>query len=286
MVLCLSAMFIGVFTLTLAKASPTPKIHVYKNGFVERSFSVVVRDDRVNCEYLIGLNDWTAQALLQAAREEKANRADVENQNDSNDAAVGDSRTADGKDKVKKSTLPLKKNDEPVDEGEHLTDPGTIKELAGLSEFWFSEKLGVTCDDQNVKLQKLSVSADARHPYSIIVRFEFDLMSADAPDNDSADKGAQAEPQKSKAVVGKTAQASDKGSSVPRTVELKIMDEVFPDDDGAIRYALKTKGSAMVARSNVAAILVRAERIELGKLDKVERKQATILSAKIIVSAK
>lgn len=317
-VLGLIAMLICWLALGEAGALAMPKVHVYKNGFVERSFSVVIRNDRARCEYLIGLNSVTAQALLKGARQRKSDRTEIEAKKDSasdskrpesnsenrkneqneltgNDAE-GISTGPEGVANVKGDTLKLKTDDEVDGEGEHLTDPETIKELASLADFWFSKKLEVTCDGRQVNLENVSVSAEARHPYSMIVRFEFDLNAKPAGSRQGVTK-VSVQKKLSQSKVAKDPQEVDAGrkamrSSViqktalnPEIVELAIFDGVFSGKDGAVRYALKTKGSAMIARSNVAAILVRADRIELGQLDKVARKQATTLSAKIIVSA-
>lgn len=313
----LSAMLSCWLASVEAGSLAMPKMHVYKNGFVERSFSVVIRDDRARCEYLIGLNSVTAQALLKTARQRKSDRATIDakegsaqnsekgasnsenKKNDKNGVTGNDteefSRDQEGVANVKESTLKLKMDDEVDGEGEHLTDPDTIKELASLANFWFSRKMEVTCDGRRVTLQNVIVSAEARHPYSMIVRFEFDLRAKPAGPTQSVTKDNALEKLSNFKIIknshsaepGRNALRSSviqKSAMKPKTVEVAIFDGVFAEKDGAVRYALKTKGSAMIARSNVAAILVRADRIELSELDKVARKQATTMSARIIVS--
>ncbi len=58
-------------------------------------------------------------------------------------------------------------------------------------------------------------------------------------------------------------------------------DENFLDLDGAVRKACKAAGRSLLIRSNAAPIIVRAERVELGKLPSEKRRAAVRIQATV-----
>ena len=65
--------------------------------------------------------------------------------------------------------------------------------------------------------------------------------------------------------------------------ELKIVDQSFQKMDSAIRYSIKTVGSAMLLRSNVAPIIVRSTRHDLSKMDEATRLQTCQIIATVAI---
>lgn len=248
----------GFCLIIAATSAPlSPAVHVYPDGFVERAFAVVIRDEVATCEYSIGLNPKTAELLLlrlsqkgQAKQESAHSDSPVAATSRSpEDQLSSKPQSADAKPDARTSPKAM----EHVGGGEHLTDPVVIKQFSKHVKTWLARDMQVRCNGKRVNVEKIEVSAEARHPFSMVLRFQF----AVAPNQASS--------------VTKTSVSNGK----PDAVELEIMDGLFPKTDGAIRYALKTKGKTMLANSNVAPILVRADRIELGKLRKLAAENGT-----------
>ncbi|MEQ1905495.1 MAG: hypothetical protein ABL888_15000 [Pirellulaceae bacterium] len=65
---------------------------------------------------------------------------------------------------------------------------------------------------------------------------------------------------------------------------LKVIDRSFPDLDGAIRLACKGRGAVMLRKSNVAMLVVRANRIEFANLPNSDREIASTIEALILIS--
>ena len=66
-------------------------------------------------------------------------------------------------------------------------------------------------------------------------------------------------------------------------VELSIQDTNFLKQPGGIKYSLKTSGSSMTLRSNVAPIQIRSTRIGLDSVDIRQRLLASGIQAAIRV---
>jgi hypothetical protein len=67
-------------------------------------------------------------------------------------------------------------------------------------------------------------------------------------------------------------------------ISLKVVDRSFPDLNGAIRLACKGRGNVMLRKSNVAMLVVRANRIEYSNLPINDREIASTLEALILIS--
>ncbi len=68
--------------------------------------------------------------------------------------------------------------------------------------------------------------------------------------------------------------------------QISFTDTSFMKLDGAVRFAIKGRGNAIVTQSNVAPIIIRAKRIELGGLSKEQRKAACQIQARIKIVGK
>ncbi len=69
------------------------------------------------------------------------------------------------------------------------------------------------------------------------------------------------------------------------TQNLKFVDNSFAEMDGAIRLACKAQGETMLRESNVASLIVRAERYVLTELTDEERQKRLSISSKLLVPA-
>jgi len=92
----------------------------------------------------------------------------------------------------------------------------------------------------------VKASPAPRHPFNLVVRFEFELPPT-------------------------------------KSVQLDIADTNFLRQTGAVRYAIKAVGSTMLVKSNAAPIIIRAKRVELVGLSRKETVSATSISAKILL---
>lgn len=63
--------------------------------------------------------------------------------------------------------------------------------------------------------------------------------------------------------------------------QLTLQDSSFMNLDGAVRYSIKGRGKTLVTKSNVAPIIIRAKRIELGALDAEQRLELCQIKARV-----
>ena len=258
--------------------------HEYEDGFVERSLTITIRDGVGYGEYQIGLNANTAAQVLKLA-EQLRQQARLASATQQQSSAAGETATA-----VEASTDPLvelnpvvdkpdavskvdvtpravpPKEESPKEEspkvvpnqsvgtgvGEHLTDLAMIKRFGELQRQWFAGRLKLACNGQQVALSKVSIEPAARHPFSVVVKFQFSVEAKQAID------------EQGKADNKKAAGATSKpDSSQGSVVDFQVTDGLFSGHHGATRYALRSRGSTMVLQSNVAPALVRADRFEV-----------------------
>ena len=160
--------------------------------------------------------------------------------------------------------------------GEHLTDLATIKRFGELQEHWFAGRLKLARNGQPVALSKVSVEPAARHPFSVVVKFQFSVEAKQAVEE-------QGKAEQNKA-AGPTSKPDSPQGSV---VEFEVTDGLFSDHHGATRYALRSRGSTMVLQSNVAPALVRADRVEIARGEEVtEDGKPPAIQAKLLVGSR
>ena len=294
---CLSvSCLVGLFV----HSSTTVCAHVYEDGFVERSLTITIRDGVGYGEYQIGLNSQTADQILKSA--EQLNQKNVQlklmkqqsiavDQLDlskkpqpvsptkplDTNAALMSNKSDDSKikakTKIKTEATPkppaARQELNAVEAGEHLTDLEVIKRFGDLQHLWFAGHLELSLDGRSVELSKVSVEPAARHPYSVVVKFQFLL-------NEKTKKAIEAKPA-----------TKDQGVSpnpvVPagQVVDFQVADRLFSGYSGAVRYALRARGSTMLLRSNVAPVLVRAERVEIVQNTFTDQENSPAIQAKL-----
>ena len=260
-------------TLLVAGSSQLFAAHVLEDGYVERTVEVVIRDDIAYVEYSIGLNDVTMAQLLRDSDAAKNWKLLVRKTiRLTNNKSKGETQIEDpSKENLAEKKSKTEPVDEPVNpaksnsnekdatEAEATSAPLTQEDLLNFEKInlnWFSEAapaiitkgLKITCDGQPVKVESLTLDPAPRHPFDVKVKFQFKIPKSDA-----------------------------------ESIELKVIDSNFLKQTGAVRYALKAKGKAVLLRSNVAPIIVRAQRVEIAGLTEEERKKQTSIEARIAI---
>ena len=253
--------------------------HEYEDGFVERSLTITIRDGVGYGEYQIGLNANTATEVLKLAEQIRqqavmARAAQPQPSATGDAAAVAEALTEPSVERellANKPDAALNVGKEPkavtpkgvtpkgvpnqsvgTGVGEHLTDLTMIKRFGELKEDWFAGRLKLVRNGQQVTLSKVSVEPAARHPFSVVVKFQFSVEAKQAVEE-------QAKAERNKAA----GPASKPDSSQGSVVDFQVTDGLFSNHHGATRYALRSRGSTMVLQSNVAPALVRADRVEV-----------------------
>ena len=260
--------------------------HEYEDGFVERSLTITIRDGVGYGEYQIGLNAKTATQVLKLAEQMRQQAVSVKAAQQQPSAAGETALAAGAVTEPSVERVPLMNEPEAalkVDRspkamtpkavtpkggspkggapkgvpnqsvgtgvGEHLTDLATIKRFGELQEHWFAGRLKLARNGQPVALSKVSVEPAARHPFSVVVKFQF-----------SVEANRPVEEADSKKTVGNTVKPDSPQGGV---VNFQVTDGLFGEYHGATRYALRSRGSTIVLKSNVAPALVRADRVEV-----------------------
>ncbi len=109
--------------------------------------------------------------------------------------------------------------------------------------------LHVNCEGQLLAIREIKQELPAAYHMSVTVQFEFTLPT-------------------------------------DKVTDLQISDDNFTRFDGCARYALKAVGNAVLTRSNVAPILVRAKRIEFADLSEEARRESCFINAQIVQAQK
>ena len=282
--------------------------HEYEDGFVERSLTITIRDGVGYGEYQIGLNAKTATQVLKLAEQMRQQAVSVKAAQQQPSAAGETAPAAGAVTEPSVERVPLMNEPEAalkVDRspkamtpkavtpeggspkgvpnqsvgtgvGEHLTDLATIKRFGELQEHWFAGRLKLARNGQPVALSKVSVEPAARHPFSVVVKFQFSVEAKQAVEE-------QGKAEQNKA-AGPTSKPDSPQGSV---VEFEVTDGLFSDHHGATRYALRSRGSTMVLQSNVAPALVRADRVEIARGEEVtEDGKPPAIQAKLLVGSR
>lgn len=106
----------------------------------------------------------------------------------------------------------------------------------------FSQEIKVSVDGRFMSLTKVSVEPSARHHFAMIAKYSFEI------------------PQQQR-------------------VKLVIEDQSLESMNGGSRYALKAMGKSILFKSNVAPIIVRAERNDLAELSKQQLAKVSRIEA-------
>jgi hypothetical protein len=202
-------------------------------------------------------------------------------------AAVGISEAIRSEGISKPNLLGQKNTSEPnkqslpnqrIGEGQHLTDRETINKLSNLKARWVSDGLKLSLNGRALDLKNLTVGPAPRHPYSVLVKFSFSLdgeqesraeaaVQVDEMDLKHAKKDLEVGEGMSRPTGQGPFDNSDGGSAnePKNSLRFRLVDELFPRQSGAVRYSLRARGSTILLRSNVAPVIVRAERFEFDK---------------------
>lgn len=281
---CLVWVFGGIFGTVCA--------HEYEDGFVERALKITIRDGVGYGEYQIGLNSKTAAKVLELAeqlrQQAKLAKAARTPPSDLRETTPAKAQTepsieqspsparsvAETKAEVKLQESAKKQNENSVaGAGEHLTDLATIKRFGELQQHWFAGRLKLTRNGEPVELSKVSVEPAGRHPFSVVVKFQFSVAT-----NEGAAERVEAE--------GEQDAKSKLDSPKSSVVDFQVTDGLFDGHHGATRYALRSRGATMLMQSNVAPVLVRADRVEIkagsAAVNK-GRKRTPVVQAKLVV---
>ena len=180
--------------------------HEIPDKFVERSLSIVVRDQVALLTYRAGLNIKTMRTLMQ------------------------------------EWGLP------PGQYAETLSDEQLSEIFRNAAFDQIARGLKASLDGQPLVLQKIDCEPSSRHHFSLVARYKIDLGKSSKP------------------------------------FKFEVIDENFSTQQGAIRCSLKAMGNAMVLQSNVAPIMVRAERHELESLSASKRKDVCSVKVRLVFS--
>ncbi len=218
----------------LAAIGPVPApLHKFPDGYIDRSVSVIVRDQTATIEYSAGMNDETMRQIL----EKWQSNSPAEKSNANESKAFPDRNTESKQQPATKTDLTNPEQDTPESTSQRVsgnalvddTDEEFVKNDAQLmTEFQklaaakLKQNLKIACQNKPLNLKQVNVYVPAKRHMSLTIQFEFTLPPS-GPNN------------------------------------LSIVDENFESFDGAVRYSLKGMGNAILASSNVAPILVRAK---------------------------
>ena len=295
-----------VLTLGLATKCPAP--HEFEDGFVERTFAVVIRDDLATAKYSIGLNESTLRDLLDHwkkpevakptgtdeelshktlgpaqtnvqskgligsevsqnqntdLQQPEANQFDAQAKTEPEkpaaapaaptDAAPTDGSGSEASSDVAETPSANASGESPeAQSSEHLDKPIPEELLASLRKLGpaqIARQITVSCNGKPLQIKNVSAAAAPRHPFNLVVQFEFEIPSLES-------------------------------------AKLKIEDQNFRQHSGAIRYALKVLGSTILVKSDVAPLIVRAQRHELAGLSKKEAAIRTSIAAEVLLPSK
>ena len=297
---CLSvSLVVWLFTSSQGLVSA----HEYEDGFIERSLTITIRDGVGYGEYQIGLNSKTAKQIIELADQQEIvpqQTNEIEVAPSGLPAREKSTQTVIEKEKEAGSGMPTKptlkessptqdsvKGSAPLSVGEHLTDLATIKRFGELRQHWFADRLNLTSDGQLIELSKVSVEPAARHPFSVLVKFQF-LLGAKKTIEKRTQRlsSTEAGTAGGGVTVARANSVAANTESKPlgnRVVEFQVTDRLFSDYHGATRYALRARGSTMLLQSNVAPVLVRSERIEIDRNERIHTKKEAVIQAKVAV---
>ena len=227
----------------LTPASHPAASHVYADNYIDRSLSIVIRDQSARIEYSVAMNDTTIRRLIKEWRSPSVFRSKDGKRLSESRIAAAPHVAGERKEKTAMNRSP--ENAPPAAAEEFKNDATLVAEFRKLLTEHLAKDLLVTCHDQPVTIREINPDTPPRHHMSATVQFEFTLPAK-------------------------------------KVVDLSVVDSNFSQCDGGARYALKVGGNLVLANSNVAPILVRADRVEFAELSETAREQACKIKAQIV----
>ncbi len=201
--------------------------HEFEDGFVERSVAVVVRDNVARLEYSIGLNPNTRQQLI----------------------------------KFWQSTDGVESGTE-SDDGEKTESTQQKVDFYQLAADHLSRRLEIVVNKQRVQPKLISALPSSRHHVDVTVVLEFILPATEAQ------VPIAIEIADGNFFRKRTGRQENAGATLETYHDVSRPQRITRDAPhlwpapfgGGFRYALKTMGSTVINSSNIASILIRADR--------------------------
>ncbi len=201
--------------------------HEFEDDFVERSVAVVVRDTVARLEYSIGLNPNTKQQLMKFWQATDLARDDAE-------------------------SAPSKK-----------TETATPKaDFYQLAADHLSRRLNIFVNQQPIQPTLVSSLPSSRHHVDVTVILEFKLPATDSQPLTAIEinDGNFFRPGQNQQKIAPPQAKTSGGSAKSREIVPNAPHLLPAPFGGGFRHAFKTRGSTVIESSNVASILIRADR--------------------------
>ena len=288
-----SAILIPIAVLQAA-FSVAAGAHEFETNHIERSVDVVIRDQKIEVKYSIGLADttivdWLVREQLIDATEEARFRKQIlalegtaettkkkeATKQDSGDVVDGQSESTESnlkKPALDQSALSKTVGQTPATEKtpQPLQFQTELMELLRekLSES-VTDSLELKCNGTALKYSEIAVSNSARHHVAMEILLKADLPNDDKMELSFVDQNF---------LETVTSASEEKvGSNVERTESPKF--KYF----GNIRRACRVKGRIVQLNSNVAPVLARAKLTDVESLDLEQRVAAATIATKIAI---
>lgn len=257
--------------------------HEFETNHIERSIDVLVRDQKVEVKYSLGLSDSTIvdwlveQELIDQTEETRFRKciADLESL-----AKEEVSSTENGKKESKNSKLDARETS-----GERFSASNTNKAAEDSpepAEFQFEllkllreklsgklvGKLELNANGESLNFSEVAVSNSARHHVALEILLKASLSDAEKTELVFVDRNFL-----DFTVQNDGAAKSGSGDGLSDKQKLRYF--------GNIRLACRTKGAAVQINSNVAPVIARAKPINIESLDQGERVEAATIRTNI-----
>lgn len=222
--------------------------HEFADGFVERSVAVVAREDVARLEYSIGLNPNTKGKLIEFWQ--------------STDRGPNQPGTAHSA-----ATRPTQSQ----------------ADFYQLAADHLSRRLEIAVNNERIRPRLISALPSSRHHVDVTVTLEFTLPTADTeiPITIEIADGNFFRKRTQQQKVGLTNAGTFNNipqPSKPIGEARRLLPAPF---GGGFRYAFKTRGSTILNSSNVASILIRADRHIDADFNAAELESACRIKAKV-----
>ena len=236
-------------------AATKTAFHVYPDDYIDRSVSVVIRDDIARVEYSVAMNDSTIRKLLHQWGETKD-----EDQNSG--LHPFDNKSSELPSNVKQSTdespsIETDATDSDASEDEFSNDAELVAEFRKEVAKRVASELAINCQQQPITIgDEIDANLPPRYHTTATMKFEFRLPPGKALDLSIADSNF-----------------SEYGGCIRCALKFTLADCV---------YALKVGGKLVLTKSNVAPVLVRAKRIEFEGLTNERREKASRIEVQVV----
>jgi hypothetical protein len=238
--------FYGVALFFLLCNFARPSLaHKFPDGYVDRTIAVLVRNRHVEIEYSIGMNDRTMGRLIEDWQSsEMTSKALFSEEN-----RIGNDKSTIPFEKDSASTMPRLADIELLSEDSlpefTSNDPKVFDAFEKLASERLIAGFQIVKDGRVLKMPDRWEKLPTKRHMSLTLKLEFEL------------------PEK-------------------KTNDLVIEDKNFHTLAGGIRKSIKAKGNSILAKSNAAPIIVRAQRVERADVDASQWHDANTLRALIV----